>query len=60
MLAVIGLIALIIVVMYFVFGVLVILTTEIVGNIVGAFDVPMWLDDLYDFVIDKMFFFFNL
>ena len=58
MLGIIGLIALIIVAAYFVFGVLVILTTEIVGDIVGAFDVPMWLDDLYDFVVDKMFFFF--
>ena len=58
MLAVIGLIAFIIVVAYFMFGALVIVTTEIVGDIVGAFDVPMWLDDLYDFVVDKMFFFF--
>ena len=59
MLGIIGLIALAIVTTYFVFGGLVILTTEIVGNIVGAFDVPMWLDDLYDFVVDKMFFFFH-
>ena len=49
----------IMIMMYFIIGMVSIMTWEIVSSKMGACDVPMWLDNWYDFITKKWFFFFK-
>ena len=49
----------IMIMMYFVVGMISIMTWEIVSSKTGACDVPEWLDNWYYFITTKWFFFFK-
>lgn len=44
---------------YMAIGLIGIMIWEITSEIMGAFRVPSWIDKMYNFIVDKMFFFFN-
>ena len=44
---------------YFLIGMIGIIIWEIVTDIKGIYDIPSWLDNVYKFIIEKMFFFFK-
>lgn len=48
-----------IIAMYFVIGMVSIMVWEIVSSKTGACCVPAWLDNWYEFIIEKWFFFCN-
>ena len=48
-----------IIAMYLTVGMIGIMVWEIVSSIKGACCVPSWLDDVYEFITEKMFFFFK-
>ena len=50
---------LVLVAIYLVVGMASIMTWEIVSDIKGACCVPTWLDNWYEFITEKWFFFFN-
>lgn len=44
---------------YFIIGMTGIIVWEIVTSVKGVCDIPSWLDNIYKFIIEKMFFFFK-
>ena len=48
-----------IIAMYFTIGMVGVMVWETVASIKGACCVPSWLDDVYEFITEKMFFFFK-